>query len=342
MSTPDGNIFIQNHPIYWFEDGSLILDVEIQRFKVHHTLLSRHSRFFSPKAEINGGTDGKPQGGTHNASSSPIDRPLQKHIVLEAERQIKATDVEALMQHLYHDVPLNKDAPVQHILSLLRVSAPAQLDFPNIHTATRQIFEDMFPKDPEGFTHTHPLHDALPVATELKLSSVRKAILYSLVTTTDFDVSGSNSGEVDTQAKADPAASTVDETNVIPHAASPSPQSNTPTKVQVLSPADAETCMALMNRLITHFTPILFTPAATPHMACTDVFAETWMPLVIQPAIADDGVYKPLETLQRMKEIDWAKHGLCESCVVEKREEWTEEQRTVWNLMDTWLESPSE
>ena len=106
----------------------------------------------------------------------------------------------------------------------------------------------------------------------------------------------------------------------------------------VLPQEDAEICMTLMTRFIEHFTPILFTPAATPHMACTDVFADSWMRLVIQPALNDNGVYKPLETLERMKSIDWAKEGLCPSCVVEKREEWTEEQRTVWSLMDGWLE----
>jgi len=92
-----------------------------------------------------------------------------------------------------------------------------------------------------------------------------------------------------------------------------------------------------MTQLIDHFTPLLFTPAATPHMACTDVFADTWMRLVIQPALEDDGVYKPLETLERMRGVDWAKEGLCESCVLEKMEEWRGEQEEVWRLMDKWL-----
>jgi hypothetical protein len=92
-----------------------------------------------------------------------------------------------------------------------------------------------------------------------------------------------------------------------------------------------------MAHLIDYFTPLLFTPAATPHMACTDVFADKWMPLVIQPALEDDGVYKPLETLEQMRGVDWAKEGLCESCVREKLEEWREEQRKVWRLIDEWL-----
>jgi len=218
----------------------------------------------------------------------------------------------------------------------------------------------MFPKGPDAFTHNHPLHEALPVATEFKLPSVRKAILYSLVSTTDFDVSGTNSGEQDTKC-----ANTLTASNgaAIPRDTQPeglpkppsmfdipavetNPDPGTPSETslprKVLSPEDAEICMTLMTRLISHFTPILFTPAATPHMACTDVFADTWMPLVIQPAIENDGVYKPLETLQRIKEIDWAKHGLCASCVEEKKNEWAEEQNNVWNLMDSWLLPPSE
>ena len=145
---------------------------------------------------------------------------------------------------------------------------------------------------------------------------VRKAILYSLVTTTEFDVTESTN----TQISPTPSTS-----KLLP-------------SHPVLSRGDAEICMTLMTRFIEYFTPILFTPAATPHMACTDVFADTWMELVIQPALDNDGVYKPLETLDRMKSIDWNKEGLCPSCVVEKREEWSEEQRTVWRLMDSWLE----
>jgi hypothetical protein len=106
---------------------------------------------------------------------------------------------------------------------------------------------------------------------------------------------------------------------------------------RILSQTDAKRCTQLMTCLIDHFTPILFTPPATPHIPCTDVFADTWMSLVIQPGLENDAVYKPLETLQRMKDTDWAKEGLCQSCVKEKHQEWTEEQGNIWNSMDEWL-----
>lgn len=87
-----------------------------------------------------------------------------------------------------------------------------------------------------------------------------------------------------------------------------------------------------------HFTPVLFTVATAGHMACTDVFAEKWMPLVIQPALDDNGLCRPLETLDRIIGIDWAAEGLCAECVREKTDEWRGEQRAVWEAMDRWLE----
>ncbi|KAF8958059.1 hypothetical protein BDZ97DRAFT_1843891, partial [Flammula alnicola] len=91
-----------NHPIYWFEDGSLVLDVEVQRFKVHHTLVSRHSRFFSGLAEKK--ISSRSQNGTISAETPTLNDNHLKHVVLEPKRQVRATDVEALLQHLYHDV----------------------------------------------------------------------------------------------------------------------------------------------------------------------------------------------------------------------------------------------
>lgn len=72
-------------------------------------------------------------------------------------------------------------------------------------------------------------------------------------------------------------------------------------------------------------------------MSCTDVFADQWMPLVIQPALEQDGVYKPLETIQRIIDIDWEAQGLCKSCADEKREEWRADQEDIWTKMDHWI-----
>jgi len=192
MSDAKEEVIIRNHPIYWFEDGSLVLDVETQRFKVHHTFLSRHSRFFSTSSGFKKEHTTAADDSNHTSSLNSN----AKHVILEPKLQVKARDVEALLQHLYHDVHLGTDSSFSHVISLLRVSSPQQLDFPHVHEAACDVFKGLFPQNPEGFTHNHPLYDALPVARDYNLSSVRKAIFYSLVTTTEFDVTAPTTSKI--------------------------------------------------------------------------------------------------------------------------------------------------
>ena len=92
-----------------------------------------------------------------------------------------------------------------------------------------------------------------------------------------------------------------------------------------------------MHTLIAHFTPTLYTVASAGHMACTDALAEHWMTLVILPSLSDDGVYKPVESLERIKEVRWEEYGMCEGCCREKRREWGEEQGVVWARLGEWV-----
>lgn len=96
-------------------------------------------------------------------------------------------------------------------------------------------------------------------------------------------------------------------------------------------------CAALQDALIAHFTPILFTVATAGHMECTDIFAETWMPDVIAPALANNGLCRPIETLREIGAVRWEDKGVCDECCREKRAEWEEEVRVVWNKVDEWL-----
>jgi hypothetical protein len=72
-------------------------------------------------------------------------------------------------------------------------------------------------------------------------------------------------------------------------------------------------------------------------MACTDIFAEQWMPLVIGPALETSGLCQPVETLRSIQQIDWEKQGLCKECCEEKRVEWEEEIRAIWDKLDSWI-----
>ncbi|KAG6911414.1 hypothetical protein DXG01_016511 [Tephrocybe rancida] len=292
-------------------DGSIILRVEDQAFKVHRTLLSRHSRFFS---ETDPSTAVTVEGGSDLMA-------LDSCLLLDQSRSVRAKDVEVLLEHIYHDVPLLSEVKFPRLAAALRVTSPQQLDFPQIHALTRKQLNSIIPSEySPAFIPDDP-EEALALATEYEFPSMRKALYYHFVTSpgSQFDAS---SGLLQSPEDSSPLSA---------------PETGAATHSRPLSPNHTKLCAHLMERLIDYFTPMLFTPPATPHMACTDVFADAWMPLVIQPAIEDDGVYKPLETLERIKNIDWAKSGLCQACVKEKAEEWSEEQLNIWTMMDTWL-----
>ncbi|KAI6097985.1 hypothetical protein EDD17DRAFT_1478111 [Pisolithus thermaeus] len=315
------------HPKYWFDDGSVIVTVQTFSshdsaegavlFKLHSSLLARHSTYFS---RVLDGTDGgeKQPGNSTGSSCIPT-------VTVLPTLGVRLDDFVSLLEHLYHDTPLSSKIPFTHVASILRVSSPSQLDFPRLHELAQRYLEAMFPSGPSPFTHPNHLQEALALTRTYEIGSIRKGIFYSLVTTTNFEPEEVGEGAEDVSRDGNPAQG---QNGIL---------EDPNTRHTVLSPADVERCGKLMAGIVDHFTPILFTPPATPHMACTDVFADKWMSLVIQSAIADGGVYKPLETLEYIKQLDWAAEGLCAACVREKREEWTEEQVVVWEKMDGWL-----
>ncbi|KAG9309196.1 hypothetical protein JVU11DRAFT_10910 [Chiua virens] len=289
------------HPIYWFDDGSVIVRVSnnqadeqggIVLFRIHECLLRRHSKAVLKQNSQDG----------WDVPAITIPLALGVHV----------QDFTALLAHLYHDTPLSLEAPFQHVAAILRVSSPEQLDLPSVHVLAKSYLIAIFPSGPAPFVHPSHLEEALSLALRYEVTSIQKGLYYSLVTTTDFEPqSESNSPPQDDNLLS--------------------------SKSVALTPTDIERCRSLMNSIVEHFTPILFEPPVTPHMGCTNLLAEKWFPLVIQSAIAGDSVYKPLEALEQLKQIDWVAEGLCLACVREKREEWTNEQEDVWEKMDAWL-----
>lgn len=268
-------------------------------FKLHESLLRRQSRFV--QRMLDSGTS------------------ADSEVLIPPELGVQVQDLIALLEHLYHDSPLSADAPFSHVAAILRVSSPDQLDLPGVHMSARAYFVSMFPQGPQPFAHpSSHLEEALALVQLYQIPSIRKGIYYSLVTTSEFE---SEDDDLDLENSIKPDG--------LPGLSS--------TPRLILPPIDVERCRSLMTGIVEHFTPVLFTPPATPHMACTDVFAEKWMSLVITPAISNSGVCKPLEMLEQIKQIDWAAEGLCVACVREKTQEWTEEQEDIWDKMDLWL-----
>lgn len=304
----DSAVTLRRHPKYWLDDGSLVVRTQNDLFKVHRTLLHRHSSIISSLSR-----DQSQDGG----ESRLIDGCPVVHVPDDLD--VSSADFEALLEHLYHDFPLDPEAPFARVASVLRASSSRQLDFPAIHQLARQRLESLFPTGPQPAFDIENPDDALTLAVDYHVYSIQKALFYTLATHANLD------------------HDEPEEYALLGTSAQGAPTNANPLSRFNLSPTLTTRCQVLLDDLIAHFTPILFTVATAGHMACTDVFAEKWMPLVITPALANNGLCHPLETLQTIMDLDWAAEELCEECVREKRAEWRDEQRTVWERMDGWL-----
>ncbi|KAH9910788.1 uncharacterized protein BXZ73DRAFT_57734 [Epithele typhae] len=225
-----------------------------------------------------------------------------KALRIPDNRQVDTEDLEVLIEHVSGDTPIDDSTPFPKVASLLRASSEGQLDFSAVNTLARSHLERLFPTGHDLFARSEYAEEALILSTQYNIPSIRKPLFYTVAT---------HPHEHDA---ADIAAA---------HPA--------------LSPDLAARCETLLENLVSHFTPVLFTVATAGHMACTDILAEQWMSLVISPALEDNGLTRPLETLERIIGIDWRKEGLCEECVRDKTEEWRGEQETVWEAMDAWV-----
>ncbi|KAF9052562.1 hypothetical protein BDP27DRAFT_1433802 [Rhodocollybia butyracea] len=290
---------IQRHPIYWFEDADTILYQQSTQ-KNNEMLFRIHpSRFSSAKFL------------SHFSSSDDVfntlltdERDLHgcKYVILKRENAIDGSDLVALLDHIYGRNVLSAESDRSLVSAILRVTSPNHLDFPSLYKEAKKYFGDLFPKDAQGVAKFRCDHaeDALALAIQNDIRECQKPLLYYVATQTENDAF---SAQV------------------------PSSVSSSITK----------RAHDLSAKLIEHFTPLLFTPPPTGHMACTDALAEHWMPLVISPAIDNYAMGQPLQRLEAIKTVDWKRYGLCETCLKDKIDEWTEEQTAVWDLVDGWI-----
>ena len=83
---------LRRHSKYWLDDGSLILQTRDSLYKVHRTLLDRHSRLLATIHRSDG--VGK---GSHLVDGLVV-------IQIPEELEVNSGDLEILLEHLYHDV----------------------------------------------------------------------------------------------------------------------------------------------------------------------------------------------------------------------------------------------
>ncbi|KIK66728.1 hypothetical protein GYMLUDRAFT_238964 [Collybiopsis luxurians FD-317 M1] len=290
---------IQRHPVYWFDDADTILYQKASEllYRIHNTRLS------SPKFLSDSSSDAYDTLKGSGLLNGEKGLDECRYVVLDP---IEAGDFVVLLDHFYGRNVFSVESTLGQVLSILRITSPSQLDIPTLYEQAKKFLVDLCPKDALELARFHcadpEAEEAMALSVLHAIPQCQKPLLYYLATQTHLESS--------TFPSTIPPTLT---SHILQHGHS------------------------LSATLIERFTPLLFTPPPTSHMECTDALAEQWMPLVISPAIEDSAMGKPLQTLEKMKNVDWGTYGICESCVKDKLDEWTEEQTAVWDLLDGWI-----
>ncbi|KAI0005948.1 hypothetical protein BJV74DRAFT_984655 [Russula compacta] len=298
---------------FWFDDGTVLVSLVPSVYKVHKSILDRHSTKFA--SWFLDATDPAVP-----ALSKVVGDNGTPIIAVPGELGVTIEDFEALLAHLYHDSPSRRESSFHQLSCILRVSSPRQLDLTSIFEFANRDLAALFPGGPIPFAHRHRaeyLEEALELALQYGVElETKKALLYSVATSTNFDPRG----------EYDPSGS---ESHGTSSEGAPHP---------ALSPRTLHICHRLLASIIADFTPVLFTICAASHMGCTDAIADRWMVDVISPALADGGVGRPLETLARIASLPWNETGVCNECVESKKAEWDETAKDVWEKVGQWVE----
>ena len=85
----DKDIARPRHPKFWLDDGTLIIAVQNDRYKVHRTVLCWHSLAL-------------PQWSVSTSAELPSVEELL--IPQEVAARLRSEDMLALLEHLYHDM----------------------------------------------------------------------------------------------------------------------------------------------------------------------------------------------------------------------------------------------
>lgn len=93
----------RKHPVYWFDDGSLILHVQDDLYRVHDTLLARKSGKVSSMIETAISIDKMNALAADALVGMGPDLVGCKYVVLDHDQGVLSEDVSELLEHLYQD-----------------------------------------------------------------------------------------------------------------------------------------------------------------------------------------------------------------------------------------------
>ncbi|KAI9450148.1 hypothetical protein BJY52DRAFT_201777 [Lactarius psammicola] len=311
----------QPHPDFWHPDGSVVVEAENTKFKLHQSMLQRHSAYFASLFQKKGMPS---QGGRAYLEVEVDERSPNAHIPVYRVSETTAEDFAALLTVIEEPMKYTDEAPPMPILAGVLRSARA-LSFDAQRKWAERVFERMWPATLDAVTDKVIPHAsaALALARTYGIHSVRKRASYELLR---MPALGQSTAATASDADSD----------VPPHA-----------DLLRLLHAREQLCLfwtEVAGKAPTEFPCLRSTENDRVPCAMTggDRVHARWAELVHASGVFAQRMLDPLMGLQDLVDMPWRDEGFCKKCVAARANEWTELRKKLWSDLDVWLELTTE
>ncbi|KAF8067815.1 hypothetical protein FPV67DRAFT_1493711 [Lyophyllum atratum] len=327
------------HPVHWHLDGSVLIQIGSMRFKLHRSVLVRHSEWFQHTFE-------RGEDAPERASELVDNLPLYYLDGLGVDPHNFSVLLHALDDAITY---VETEPPFATIASILLASSA--LTFTKFEAYAIRYLETMWSPDLADLTKTAIPYafESMILARECALFSVLKRVMYELVRMQGF---GQPAPTPDNRAPA--VTLNAQDLNTLLHAR----EKLMTVWTAAADPDEFPPCAAEPEPLPQAGVP---PPGAATHDArqilASDAPAAANSPALPRPCtatsrvdskLAHDNLIKttgilkafrwdPLCGLQAMIEAPWDTEGFCEACVENRREVWEGERERVWEELDEWF-----
>lgn len=305
---------VQPHPDFWHPDGSVVVEAENTKFKLHQSMLQKNSAYFASLFQKKGMPS---QGGRAYLEVEADERSPNAHIPVYRITETTAEDFAALLTAIEEPMKYTDDAPPMPILAGVLRAARA-LSFDAQHKWAKRLFERMWPAALDALTDEVIPHAsaALALARTYEIHSVRKRASYELLRMPALGQSIADSGVL------------------LPHA-----------DLLRLLHAREQLCLAwaeAAGKAPTEFPCLRGTESDRGPCAVTsgDRVHSRWAELVHASGVFAQRTIDPLMGLQDLVDMPWKDEGFCRKCVAARANEWADLRTNLWDNLDVWLELP--
>ncbi|KAI0703484.1 hypothetical protein BC835DRAFT_1319183 [Cytidiella melzeri] len=304
---------------YWFLDGSVVLQLEDQMFRLHRSRLANQSTYFQELFSAAPGDGGAENGGD---LCDFIDKcPVFK------VKGVSVADFEQLLMALDNAISYVYSPPeFSQLASILR--AAQTLRFSALEDFASRTLRQMWSKELSKLTESRIKHapETIILAREYEMPELLKRAFYELVRTArlgeDEDADSDDPDVASTQisrqdlvrlirAREELVARWILTAGSPPEILCPLAPVEPPSK-------ESAKCMQARANLFAHWNE------------------------VVKKGLFEEYLYDPLVGLQRLVEHDWTELGYCRGCVKAWRDSWMAQRVKLWQQLELWLGLPAD